>query len=164
MLATPEWPFQRVCAGYFHHKGHNYLTIVNRFSGWSCIYHFKAGTINSMNLINIWRDLYIFYGAPVEFSSDGWPQFTAQVFQQFLQDWGIAHHLSLAGYPQPNGRAELGVKTSKRIILDNTNHDGSLNSGNAARVIHQCWNTPIHDLGWSRSQILFHRQLRDYTP
>ena len=93
--------------------------------------------MNSMNLINICRDLFTYYGAPVEFSSDGGPQFTAQVFQQFLQDWGIAHRLSLAGYPQSNGRAELGVKTSKRIIFDNTNQDGSLNNDNAARTILQ---------------------------
>ena len=23
MCATPEWPFQKVCADYFHHKGHD---------------------------------------------------------------------------------------------------------------------------------------------
>ena len=77
--------------------------------------------MNSMNLINICRDLFIFFGAPVDFSSDGWPQFTAQVFQQFLQDWGMAPCLSLTSYPQSNGHAELGIKTSKRIIFDNTN-------------------------------------------
>ena len=156
MSATPEWPFQRVCADYFHHKGLKYLTIVDRFNGWPCIYHFKAGTMNSMNLINICRDIFISYGAPVEISSDGGPQFTAQVFKQFLQDWGIAHHPSLAGYPQSNGRAKLGVKTSKRIIFENTNQDGSLNNENATTAILQYRNNPIHNLYLSPSQILFH--------
>ena len=114
--------------------------------------------------MNICRGLFIYYGAPVEFSSDGGPQFTAQIFQQFLQDWGIAHRLLLACYPQSNGHAELGVKTSKRIIFDNTNQDGSSKNENAARSILQYQNTPIHDLGLSPSQILFQRQLRDYTP
>ena len=27
MSATPEWPFQQVCADYFHYKGQHYLTI-----------------------------------------------------------------------------------------------------------------------------------------
>ena len=99
MSVRLEWLFQRVCADYFHHKGHNYLTIVDRFSGWPWIYDFKAGTMNSMNLMDICRDFFISYGAPIEFSSDGGPPFTAQVFQQLLQDWGIAHRLSLAGYP-----------------------------------------------------------------
>ena len=71
---------------YFHHKGQDYLAIVDRFSGWPCIYHFKDGTMNSMKLINICRDLFISYGAPVEFSSDGWPHFTVQVFQEFLHN------------------------------------------------------------------------------
>ena len=87
----------------------------------------------------------------------------AKVFQQFLQDWGIAHCLSLTGYPQSNGHAELGVKTSKRIIFDNTNQEVSLNNDNAARAILQHQNTPIQDLGLSLSQIIFHRQLHDYT-
>ena len=51
--------------------------------------------MNSMNLINICRELFISYGAPVEFSFDGGLQFTTQVFQQFLQAWGIARYLYL---------------------------------------------------------------------
>ena len=76
-------------------KGGMHTMFVDRFSGWPCIYHFKADTMNSMNLINICRDLFISYGAPVEFSFDDGLQFTAQVFQKFLQAWGIARCLYL---------------------------------------------------------------------
>ena len=106
---------------FFHLKGQDYLTIVDRFSSWPCSYHFKAGTINNMTLINISRDLFTSYEALEEFSSDGMPQFKAQLFQQFLKDLGIVHCLSSGGYPQSCGCADVGVKTSKGIIFDNTN-------------------------------------------
>ena len=49
--------------------------------------------MNSMKLKSICRYLFTSYGVTEEFSSDGGLQFTAQFFQQFLQDWGIAHCL-----------------------------------------------------------------------
>ena len=82
----------------------------------------------------------------------------------YRTDWRIAHRLSLAGYPQSSGCAKLGVKTLERIIFDNNNQDSSLINDSVGRVILQYRNTPIHNLGLTPSQILFHRQLRDYTP
>ena len=54
----PEWPFQRVCTDYFHSMEQDYLTNVDRFSGWPCDHHFKVGTMNSMKLTNICKDLF----------------------------------------------------------------------------------------------------------
>ena len=36
---TPEYPFQYLCADYFELNGHNYLSVVDRFSGWIMVYH-----------------------------------------------------------------------------------------------------------------------------
>jgi hypothetical protein len=30
----PEYPFQHLCADFFHHEGATYLMLVNRFSNW----------------------------------------------------------------------------------------------------------------------------------
>lgn len=97
-------------------------------------------------------------------NSDGGPQFTSSEFTLFLKDWGIHHRLSSVDYPQSNGRAELGVKSAKRIILGNTNPDGSLDNNKAAQAILQYRNTPIPEIGLSPAQILLHRQLRDGVP
>ena len=85
-------------------------------------------------------------------------------FKKFLKDWGVKHRLSSAAYPQSNGRAEVGVKTAKRIILDNTSPDGSLDNDKAARAFLQYRNTPIAEIGLSPAQLLLHRQLRDHIP
>ena len=118
----------------------------------------------SKKLISTCRDIFSSYGVAEELSSDGGPQFTASEFKSFLKDWGVRHRISSAAYPQSNGRAELAVKAAKRIILDNTNADGSLDNDSAVKAILQHRNTPIPELGLSPAQLLLHRQLRDTIP
>ena len=164
LTPSPEWPFQQICMDYFSIEKHEYLSVVDRYSGWICVYHFKPGGANSTELIKLCRDLFTTYGAPEELSSDGGPQFIATSFQTFLKYWGINHRISSTSYPQSNGRAELGVKSAKRIIRDNVSPDGSLHNEQAAKAILQYRNTPLPDLNLSPAQILFHRQLRDSIP
>ena len=162
LTPPPQWPFQQICADYFENEGHSYLTIVDRFSYWINIYHFPS-TATATSLLTQLRLLFTSYGVPEEISTDGGPQFSSSAFRSFLNNWGVSHRLSSARYPQSNGRAELAVKTSKRIILDNTMR-GSLDNDSATRAILQYRNTPIQHLGLSPAQILFHRQLRDHMP
>ena len=156
---APGYPFQKVCANYFEVQGHSYLTYVDRFSGWISIFHFKPHQTTSQNLISECCSLFENYWAPEKFNSDGGLQFTSKEFQSFLKDWGVFHRNSSA-----NGRAELTVKVSKKIIIDNTSKNGDLNNNKAARAILQYHNTPIPKVGLSPTQTLFHRQLRDHIP
>lgn len=74
----------------------------------------------------------------------------------------MEHRLSLGEYPQSNGKAELGVKSTKHIY--NVAPNGSLNTNAATRAILQYWNTPLPEISFSPAQILFHRQLHDHLP
>ena len=161
---SPQFPFQMITGDYFVISGHHYLIIIDRFSGWNCLYHFGANEATSTTLINVCRTLFTNYGAPEEFGSDGGPQLTATNFQEFLSDWGVHHRLSSAEYPQSNGRAELGVKAAKRIIYDNVSPNGKIDNNKVARAIMQYRNTPLPDINLSPAQILFHRKLRDHIP
>ena len=160
----PEWPFQQIAADYFEIDTHAYLIAVDRYSGYPCISHFKPGQTTSNHLIRECRQLFSTYGVPEEWGSDGGPQFTSHTFQTFLNTWGIHHRLSSAEYPQSNGRAEVGVKTAKRILLDNLAKDGSLNNDKVTAALLQYKNTPLPDVGLSPAQILFHQELRDTVP
>jgi len=164
LTPSPSWPFQMICADYFVICSHYYLSIVDRYSGWICIYHLGTNEANSTKLTSICRDLFTTYGAPEEFSSDRGPQFSSISFKQFLSDWDVNHRLSSAEYPQSNGRAELGVKSAKRIVRDNIDRSGSINTNSFARALLQYRNTPLPDIQLSPAQILFHRQLKDYLP
>ena len=163
MSPPPLYPFQQICMDYFEIGHHSYLSCVDRFSGWITVYHFPQKA-TSLKLISKCRNLFAAYGVSEEISTDGGPQFTSSEFQKFLHDWGVQHRRSSANYPQSNGRAELGVKSAKRIIQNNTQPNGSLNNNNAARAILQYRNTPLPELGLSPAQLLLHRQLRDCIP
>ena len=40
----PEYPFQCVCADYFHYQGHTYLVIVDCYSSWPIVERAKGAT------------------------------------------------------------------------------------------------------------------------
>ena len=160
----PKWPYDNVAVDYFDYKGQQYLVFVDRFSGNLHLFHFPRGHADAKGLISACRSLFLHYGAPRELASDGGPTFTSQAFRDFLRNWGISHRLSSPYYPQSNGRAEVAVRTGKRIVADCTSRDGSLDNDLAARAILQHRNTPLPIVGKSPAQLLFGRVLRDHIP
>ena len=161
---SPEYPFQCICADYFTTEGIGYLVVVDRYSNWPSVQRASNGEATSKNLINELKKHATTFGIPEELSSDGGPQFTSYETQQFLQDYGIHSRISSVAYPHSNCRAEIGVKTMKRLLKDNTGPGGSLNTDHVLRAILQYRNTPDPDTGLSPAQVIFGRQIRDFTP
>ena len=164
LTKSAEWPFQKIALDLFFADEHAYLVCADRFTGWLMLYHLPPGHATAAHLINITRDIFQTYGVPEELSRDGGPPMHSHAFLDFLARWKVDHRLSSVGYAQSNGRAELAVKTAKRIVLDNVATNGSLNTDKTARAILQYRNTPIQGLGLSPAQLLLHRQLRDCIP
>ena len=160
---SPSYPYQQICLDFFNVGHHAYLACVDRFSGWITIHHYP-NEATSQQLISACRSIFTAYGVAEEVSTDGGPQFASHAFREFLMHWGVSHRMSSAYYPQSNGRAELGVKSAKRIIRDNTLANGSLDSDKAARAILQHRNTPLADIGMSPAELLLHRAVRDHIP
>ena len=115
-------------------------------------------------LVNKCRHVLLNYGTADEFCSDEGPQFISAIFQNFLKTWSVHHRLASVEYPQSNERAELAVKTAKRIIRENVTANGSLETHTLAVALLQYRNTPIADVGLSPAQILFCRNLKDFLP
>ena len=162
-LPPSKYPFHYVCADMFEIKGHSYLVVVDKFSGWPILFHYRSSP-NARQLVDSLRQVFETYGAPIKLYSDGGLIFMSQETQSFFKDWGVEHVVSSAHNPQSNGRAELAVKSSKRIIQDNVLPNGSLKSESVAKALLQYRNTPIKGVGLSPSQILYHRILRDSVP
>ena len=156
-----EYPFQNICADFFSYKGNNYLVIVDRYSNWPIIEKSDNG---SQGLIKTLRQTFATYGIPDELSSDGGPEFTANTTQSFLKNWGVQHRQSSAYFPHSNCRAELGVKTAKRLIANNTTSDGSVNVDQFHRALLQYRNTPDPATKLSPSMCIFGRVIRDFIP
>jgi hypothetical protein len=62
LIAPSVYPFQQICADAFEISGVYYVAVVDRFSGWILIYHFRTA-ITSQNVIRILRSVFTSYGA-----------------------------------------------------------------------------------------------------
>ena len=155
----PVYPFQCIAADYFNFKGRNYVVIIDRYSNWPIVEMANEG---ASGLVACLRRIFVTYGISEELTSDGGPLFTARATQEFLQNWGVLHRLTSVAYPHANTRAELGVKTVKRMLTDNIDQFGSLNTDAFQRAMLQYRNTPEPDSKLSPAMCLFGRAIRDF--
>ena len=164
IMTTSTYPFEKVVIDYLSMKGYKYVIQADRYSGWPSVVKIKPGQGDSTFLKGILNNLFATYGAPNELSSDGGSPFNSFDFQSYLKHWGITWRNSSAYYAQSNGRAELAVKTIKRILISNCDDKGDIDTMSFARALLQYRNTPLQDLGLSPAQILYGRELRDCMP
>ena len=157
----PQYPFQNICADYFHYAGSYYIVIVDRYSNWPIVEKAKEG---ANGLIVCLRRIFVTYGISEELTSDGGPEFVANKTKQFLYNWGVNHRRTSVAYPHGNCRAEVGVKTVKRMLVDNTGIDGCLDTDAFQRAMLQYRNTPDKTTKLSPAQCLFGRAIRDFIP
>ena len=163
MLPAPDYPFQHICLDAFELVGQHYIAAVDKFSNWLMIFHIRVSP-KSKHVVECLRSIFTSYGTAEKIFTDGGLPFQASDVKEFLNTWKVSHITSSASYPQSNGRAELAVKTAKRILQENTGPGGSLNCDKASRALLQFRNTPIKHIGLSPAQIVFHRNIRDGVP
>ena len=163
-LQHPDYPFQQVASDYFQAGGYHYLVIVDRFSGWPTVQFCGSSSGSSRQLQEWLRQSFATFGIPEELSSDGGLTYMSYDTQKFLADYGVRHRLSSVAFAQSNKRAELGVKSMKRLIRENTNRDGSLTNDKFLKALMTYRNTPDRDTGLSPAQVIFGRSLRDFLP
>ena len=163
-LPEPEYPFQLIAADYFQLEGHEYLVVVDRYSGWLSVYDCGGRAATSSKLTEALRTHFSTFGISEELASDEGSQFTSGITKRFLAAWGVRQRLSSAYHPHSNCRAEMGVKTAKRLLRQNTGQDGSITNGKFHRALLAHRNTPDPDTEASPAQVLFGRPIRDLIP
>ena len=159
---SPDYPMQSLCCDKAHIGNYTYFVLVDRFSNWPSVCQTTGG--GAKDLILFLRKHFENFGVPEDITSDGGPEFVAYKVQSFLKRWGVKQRLSSAYYPRANTRAELGVKSMKRFLRNNTTVSGSLSCDGFSRAILEYRNTPCRDIGVSPSNILFGRNLKDHLP
>lgn len=162
----PKVPFESIVCDYFHYKGWYYFVAADRLSGWTEQQRIRVGTTESgaTGLCNALRRLFVTFGVPVELSSDGGPEFASRVTESFLKRWGVRHRTSSAYHPSSNGRAELAVKSTKRLLMENVGPNGCLENDRMVRALLTQRNTPDPGCKLSPAQILLGRNLKDSLP
>ena len=153
----PLYPFQHICADFFHHQGVTYLVVVDRFSNWPVVTTSRDG---ATGLTQTLRET---FGIPDSLTSDGGPEFTSHTTRSFLTNWGIYHRMSSAYHPHANCWAEVAVKSMKRVIAGNTGPSGAL-SDVFHKALLQYRNGPDPETKMSPATCLFGRPTRDLLP
>ena len=134
---------------------------MDRYSNWPIIKKTSGG---AAGLVKSLREEFITYGIAEELASDGGPEFVATETQEFLKSWVVRHRLSSVAYPHSNCRAEIGVKSCKRLLMHNTGPNGELDTPSFQRAMLQYRNTPDQDTKMSPAMIVFGRSIRDFIP
>ena len=157
----PEYPFQCVCPDFFSFAGRHYLVIVDRYSNWPIVEKASEG---AQGLIKCLKNTFTTFGISEELASDGGPEFVAHITTIFLTNWGVHHRLSSVAFPHSNCRAEIGVKTVKRMLESNIGRDGSLDTDSFQIAMLQYRNTPDPSTKMSPAMCVFGRSIRDFIP
>ena len=107
-LESPDYPFQQIVADYFQEKGHHYLVIADRFSGWPTLLFCGGSTASHSVLIDTLKTYFSTFGIPEELATNGGRSFMAYETQKVFR-----HRLLSVAFAHLNQRAELAVKSMK---------------------------------------------------
>ena len=160
-ITPPEYPFQRICSDYFSYNNKDYIVVVDRYSNWPMVFLAESG---AEGLVKRLREVFVTFGVPEELTSDGGPQFTAGRTREFLKSWSVHHRITSVANPHANCRAEIAVKTVKRMLMDNTGPTGSLDIDKFQRAMLVYRNAIDPETRASPALILFGRPIRDPIP
>ena len=92
----PELPWQKVGTDLFEWRKSIYLLIVDYYSRF--IESTKLSRPTAENIINLMKSIFARHGIPEIVISDNEPQFTADIYSQFPQDYLFKHITSSLYY------------------------------------------------------------------
>ncbi len=150
-------PFQHIAADFFHHQGNTYLVLVDSYTNWPVVTPSREG---ASGLVQTLRETFSTFGIPDTLTSDGSPEFSSHTTRRFLVDWGVHHRTASAYRPHANCRAEVAVKTIKRLLAGNTGPGGAL-TDQFHKALLQYRNSPDPETNMSPAACLFRRPTRD---
>ena len=121
------------------------------------------GTYDADALIDVLKGHFGCFGVCTDFLRNFGPQFASSKFAIFFSSMDDKHRISSSYNPHSNTRAELAVKSAKRLMRDFVKADG-LFSDRFYQGILQYRNSPQQDVRLSPAQIVFGRQIKDFLP
>ena len=148
----PQRPWQKVGTDLLEWKNANYLVLVDYYSRYVELARLFSTTSNAT--IRAMKPIFARHGVPETLISDNGPQYIAEEFQEFANDYDFSHITSSPRYPQSNGEAERAVQTVKELLEKNDDPHKALLAYRS---------TPLEN-GYSPAELLFSRRIRGTVP
>ena len=110
------------------------------------------------------REFFAIWNKAEHLTTDGESQMMCGEVQAWLKKMDVHHQTSITYLHHANSRAEIAVKSTKRILQDCLMKNGSIHNDKFLRAVLQYRNTPHQDCRRSPAQMIFGRTLRDFVP
>lgn len=94
IVPPPSKPLQTVHLDLFTVQNEKYLTIIDAFSKYAQAYHLKDST--AVSVVQSFLIFCTHHGVPITIVTDQGPEFTNQLFSEFIRLHKIQHHKTLA--------------------------------------------------------------------
>lgn len=104
IVPPPSKPFEVLHLDLFTVQTEKYLTLVDSFSKYAQAYYLRDGT--ALSVVQALLMFCTHHGIPLRVVTDQGPEFTNQVFTEFIKLHKIEHHKILAHTPNANGIVE----------------------------------------------------------
>jgi len=107
-----------VVADYFAIQGNNFLVIADRFTGWQQVYPTPPWKFDGKSFIEMMREFFASWNIAEHLTTDGGSQMMCGEVQAWLKKMDVHHQTRSAYLPHANSRAEIAVKSTKRMLQD----------------------------------------------
>ena len=152
----PDRPWQHVVTDLFMLEYEQYLIVVDYYSRYFELE--RMSTTTSSAIVNKLKAIFARHGIPEKLVSDNGPQFPAQEFAHFANEWDFRHITSSPTYPQSNGLVEKSAQIAKQLLKKSKSDNRDPYLG---LLEHR--NTPLDNLA-APAQLLMRRSLRSVLP
>ena len=153
---VPAVPWTKVASDLFTLYGHNYVIVTDYTSNYIEIE--RLADKSSLSVINKIKKIFARHGIPKELYTDNGPEYTAQSFKLFAEEWDFRHVTSSPHFSQSNGFVERAIQTVKKSLKKA--HDGNEDPYLTLLILNT---TPGSD-GASPAMRLFNHQPRTTLP
>ncbi|XP_026687915.1 uncharacterized protein LOC113472384 [Diaphorina citri] len=151
----PDIPFYKVGIEIVHWAGTDYLVLIDYYSRWIEIR--KMLTTRSTEVISCLKRIFCVHGIPAEVICDRY-FFLSYEIRKFANEWNF-NITAVSSYSQDRVLVGKAVKIVKDMLQKCTSEGKDINL-----YLLNYRNSPVADLPWSPSQLLFSRNLRTKLP
>jgi len=159
----PNGPWQDLAIDYMGPlpTGEYILVVVDYYSRY---YEIEiTRTTTAEKVIKSLKQIFATHGLPYSITSDNGPQFTSEVFAEYLKDNDIVHHRTTPLWPQANGEVERQNRSLlQRIKI--AQGEGKNWKEELLTYLFAYRTTPHSTLGISPAEALYGRKLRTKLP